>query len=167
MTPNNIGCAPFCGPGGDGKVDMVAGLSIKGGGELTVSSEWFATSDLDMTLSNPPNIEIVKEVSVDGGVTFFDANDSASAPATAVGGGALYRLTVTNTGAERPRRTWSSTTPTLGIVDFLVGDLAAGQTVVLTSGEIPQLEQPGRCQDPGDVTNIATVDGESVDTGNP
>ena len=34
-------------------------------------------------------IELVKEVSVDGGVTFFDANDSASAPTTAVGGGAL------------------------------------------------------------------------------
>jgi hypothetical protein len=57
LAPNNIGCAPFCGPGGDGKVDMVAGLSIKGGGEEAVPSEWFATSDLDMTMSNePPDI---------------------------------------------------------------------------------------------------------------
>jgi hypothetical protein len=56
LAPNNIGCAPFCGPGGDGKVDMVAGLSIKGGGENSVSSEWFATSDLDMTLSNEPPV---------------------------------------------------------------------------------------------------------------
>ena len=113
-----------------------------------------------------PAIEIVKEVSVDGGVTFFDANDSASAPATAVGGGALYRLTVTNTGTSDLENVVINDAA-LGIVNFPVGNLAAGQTVVLTQGEIPQLEQPGRCQDPGDVTNIATVDGQSVGTGNP
>ena len=43
-------------------------------------------------------IELVKEVSVDGGVTYFDANDSASSPVTSVGGTVLYRFTVTNTG---------------------------------------------------------------------
>jgi hypothetical protein len=112
-----------------------------------------------------PEIELLKEVSVDGGVTFFDANDSASAPATAVGGGALYRLTVTNTGTSDLVNVVINDA-TLGIVNFLVGNLAAGQTVVLTAGEIPQLDQPGRCEVPGDVTNIATVNGDSVDTGN-
>ena len=117
-----------------------------------------------LTLVQTPEIQLLKEVSVDGGVTFFDANDSASAPATALGGGALYRLTVTNTGATDLENVVVND-PTLGIMNFAVGNLAAGQTVVLTSGEIPQLDQPGRCQVPGDVTNIATVDGQSVTTG--
>lgn len=116
----------------------------------------------------PPesSIDLLKEVSVDGGATFFDANDGASAPVAVFGGGALYRLTVTNTGTSDLVNVVINDA-TLGIVDFLVGDLAAGETVVLTAGEIPQLDQPGRCQDPGDVTNIATVNGDSVDTGNP
>ena len=80
---------------------------------------------------------------------------------TAVGGGAIYRLTVTNTGTSDLENVVINDAA-LGIVDFLVGDLAAGQTVVLTQGEIPELEQPGRCQDPGDVTNVATVEGQSV-----
>ena len=46
-----------------------------------------------------------------------------------------------------------------------IGDLPAGQTVVLTSSQIQALAQPGRCQVAGDVTNIATVDGASVATG--
>ena len=110
-------------------------------------------------------IDIVKEVSVDGGVTFLDANDPAGAPATSVGSGALYRLTVTNTGTSDLVNVVVNDAQ-LGIVDFAVGDLAAGQSVVLTQGEIPALEQPARCQAPGDLTNIASVDGESVDTGN-
>ncbi|MDX1698732.1 MAG: hypothetical protein R3308_10620, partial [Thiohalobacterales bacterium] len=40
------------------------------------------------------------------------------------------------------------------------------QTVVLTAGEIPQLSQPGRCAEPGHVTNVASTEGDSVDTGN-
>jgi hypothetical protein len=111
-------------------------------------------------------IQLLKEVSVDGGVTFFDANDGASAPVSTLGGGALYRLTVTTTGTSDFINVVVNDAE-LGIVDFPVGDLAAGQTRVLTSGEIPELDQPGRCQIPGDVTNIATVEAVSVATGNP
>ena len=118
----------------------------------------------DFTALDTPAIDIRKEVSVDGGVTFFDANNGASAPVTVVGGGAQYRLIVTNTG-DVDLVNVVINDPTLGIVDFPVGDLPVGQVVMLTSGEIPALAQTGRCQIPGDVTNIATVDGDSVATG--
>lgn len=111
-------------------------------------------------------MELLKEVSVDGSVTFFDANDGASA---AVGGGALYRITVKNTGTsdlENVVITDAAPPGGLGIEDSPVGNLAAGDSRVLTEAEIPALEQPGRCEVPGDVTNIATADGDSVDTGN-
>ncbi|WP_372530389.1 hypothetical protein [Pontibacterium sp.] len=110
-------------------------------------------------------IDIVKLVSVDGGATYFDANTGGSAPVTALGGGALYRITLTNTGTA-PLENVVVNDATLNIVDFFVGDLAVGQTVVLNQGEIPELDQPGLCQVPGDITNIATADGDSVDTGN-
>jgi len=110
-------------------------------------------------------IDIVKLVSVDGGATYFDANTGGSAPVTALGGGALYRITVTNIGTA-PLENVVVNDATLNIVDFFVGDLAVGQTVVLNQGEIPELDQPGLCQVPGDITNIATADGDSVDTGN-
>ena len=113
----------------------------------------------------PPAIEILKEVSVDGGATFFDANDSSSAPVTAVGGDALYRITVTNTGSSDLVDVVINDAA-LGIEDYPVGNLATGTTVVLTSGQIPELNQPGRCLDPGDVTNISTAGGLSSDTGN-
>ena len=118
----------------------------------------------DFTALDTPAIDIRKEVSVDGGLTFFDANNGASAPVTLVGGGAHYSLIVINTGNVDLVNVVINDA-TLGIVDFPVGDLAVGRDVVLTSSEIPALEQPGRCQIPGDVTNIATVDGESVATG--
>lgn len=111
-------------------------------------------------------IELVKEVSVDGGNTYFDANQSNGAPALELGGGALYRISLTNNGTVNIVNI-TVTDATLGIFDVPVSDLAPGQTVILTSGEIPALNQPGRCQTPGDVTNIAIVDGTSEDTGNP
>jgi hypothetical protein len=113
-----------------------------------------------------PNIDIVKEVSVDGGATYFDANDAASAPETEVGSGALYRFIVTNTG-EVDLQNVEINDAELGIVDYLVGNLAVGQIVELTSDQIPQLDQPGRCQEPGEVTNVATVNGEPVGGGDP
>ena len=109
------------------------------------------------------NIEIVKEVSVNDGVTFFDANDSTSAPSTIAGGNALYRITVTNTGTADLENVVVDD-DTLG-VDFLVGDLVAGQIVVLTQDQTPKLDHPGRCQIPGAVTNTARAVGQSVDTG--
>ena len=69
----------------------------------------------------------------------------ALAPATGIGADATYRLTVTNTG-DADLVNVVVNDAELGIVNFPVGDLPAGQTVVLTSSQIPALAQPGRCQ---------------------
>jgi hypothetical protein len=51
IIDSGLSCAPFCGPGGDGKVTILAAGSIKGGGrDFVPNAEWFATSDFDMTL---------------------------------------------------------------------------------------------------------------------
>lgn len=50
----DISCGSFCGPGGDGLVDISASGSIKGGGESFTQSEWFATSDFDMLINAVP-----------------------------------------------------------------------------------------------------------------
>lgn len=113
-----------------------------------------------------PDIKIVKEVSVDGGMTYDDANNPASAPTTWIGGDALYRLTVENTGQVDLEDVVINDAE-LEIENYFVGNLAAGEEEVLTSNEIPQLNQPGRCQEPGDVTNIATVSGDPVVGGDP
>ena len=146
-------------PGDVVNTASVEGTSVDSGNPVSDSDPAFVRCVKE-------EISLLKEVSVDGGVTFFDANDSGSAPATAVGGGAIYRLTVTNEGTSVLTNVVINDAD-LGIVNFAVGDLAPGQTVVLTEVEIPALEKPGRCADPGDVTNTATVDAVSVDTGNP
>ena len=133
-------------------------------GDCSAGQQDLALSSAAVIPDNPA-IEILKQISVDGGVTFFDANQSLGAPPAAIGSGALYRITVTNAGTADLVGVVVNDA-TLGIVNFVVGDLAAGATVVLTEVEIPELDQPGRCQVPGDVTNIATVDGQSADTGN-
>ena len=108
-----------------------------------------------------PGIELVKEVSVDGGTTFFDANDAASAPTTLVGGDALYQITVTNTG-DVDLENVVVNDGTLGIVNYPVGDLAVGVTVVLDANAIPELFWEDACTEAGLVTNIADVSGDPV-----
>ena len=77
-----------------------------------------------------PDIEIVKEITIDGGTTWFDANDAPSAPQAEFPSDAWYRLTVTNSGTTDLFNV-TVNDPTLGIVDFLVGSLVQGEVVVL------------------------------------
>jgi uncharacterized repeat protein (TIGR01451 family) len=78
-----------------------------------------------------PSLAILKEVSVDGGVSYHDANDAESAPSTLVGGDALYRITVTNTG-------------NVDLVDVLVTDptLSFSETVTISAGASAVFENP-------------------------
>ncbi|WP_432821234.1 SdrD B-like domain-containing protein [Trichloromonas sp.] len=113
-------------------------------------------------------IDIVKEVSVNGGVSWFDANTLESAPGT--NRGAQYRFTVTNCGSADLNNV-AVTDPYLGIVDetaIFLGTLAAGAELVLTAANYPLLNLPNRCADvppPGDGEpnkfNKATVVGEA------
>lgn len=100
------------------------------------------------------SIQIIKEVSVDGGANYFDANDVGSAPTTTVGNGALYRLTVTNSGTLALSEVEVSDA-SLGIFDFPVGSIAVGDSVMLDSTIIPQLSVAQVCDAPGTVLNLA------------
>lgn len=111
-----------------------------------------------------PSIAILKEVSVDGGATYHDANDAGSAPTTLVGGGALYRITVTNTGDVDLENVIVNDS-SLGIVNYPVGSLGVGVSVVLDSGAIGALSVAEVCDAPGLVPNIADVMGDPVGGG--
>ncbi len=125
-------------------------------------------SDFDNAWINcapPPEIDILKEVSVDGGANWYDANIPPDfPPEVAFPAGALYRITVSNTGlVDLVNVTVDD--PTLGIAGYPVGDLAAGASVLLTDGNIPALDVAQRCDAPGTYTNIAFANGESALTG--
>ena len=102
-------------------------------------------------------IDIEKQVSIDGGATWHDADTPTAAPETALGQGVEYRLIVKNCGGAALDVTIKDAE--LGIVDFPVGSLAAGEETELYGGDIPQLDQPERCEDIGEKENIAQVSG--------
>jgi hypothetical protein len=113
-----------------------------------------------------PDIDLLKEVSVDGGATYVDANDAASAPTTLVGGDAVYKITVTNTG-EVDLENVVVNDDALGIMDYFVGDLAIGVSVVLDANAIPELIVEEVCTEAGLVPNLADVSGDPVLGGDP
>ena len=114
---------------------------------------------------SPPEIDILKEVSVDGGATWYDANVPADfPPEVGYPAGAMYRVTVSNPGAVDLVNV-TVDDPVLGIAGYPVGDLAAGASVLLDSGDIPGLDVAERCDAPGTFTNIAFANGDSALTG--
>ncbi|MDZ4348830.1 MAG: hypothetical protein U1A22_04770 [Xanthomonadaceae bacterium] len=113
-----------------------------------------------------PDIDLLKEISIDGGTTWFDANDAGSAPTAFAPSDAYYRLTVTNTGtADLENITVSD--PTLGLVDVPVDNLAIGASVVLDSGSLgfAALFAQDRCTTAGEFPNNASTQGDSAETG--
>ena len=115
----------------------------------------------------PPEIDILKEVSVDGGTTWFDANIPADfPPAVEFPHGAMYRVEVCNTG-QVDLVNVTVDDPELGIAGFVVGALAVGECRLLTAGDIPALTVAERCDAPGTFTNVAFANGDSAETGTP
>ena len=147
-------------PGTVTNVALVFGQEVGTGDQVTDSDPAVVECE------GQPNIEIVKEVSVDGGATFLDANDAGSAPIVPLGNGVFYRLIVRNIGVEDLVNV-EIDDPILGIVGFVVGNLAVGQEVILTEGQIPELEVVDRCQTPGTVTNVAIATGDGATSGDP
>lgn len=124
-------------------------------------------SDVDdavVVCTTTPQIDLIKEVSVDGGATWHDANTNGTAPVVTAPHGAEYRFTVTNTGSANLTGVVLNDA-TLGITGHLVGDLATGASAVIGSGQIPAASVAERCAGPGDYTNVADVAGQSVDDG--
>ncbi len=118
--------------------------------------------------ANPPAIQILKQVSVDGGTTWLDADTGADAPVVMVGSGVRYRFVVENVGTEAIRFL-SLSDPSLGLNNVSVIALSPGITLELNSSQpgLESLDQPNLCATAGDVTNTATVSGTSQDTNTP
>ncbi|SDM68334.1 hypothetical protein SAMN05660860_03009, partial [Geoalkalibacter ferrihydriticus] len=93
-------------------------------------------------------IEIEKQISVDGGQTWFDADTPGDAPGT--DSDAFYRFIVRNCGVT-PLDDVAVIDPTLGI-DEIIGSLDPSEVVVLTFDtqdfNFNNLFQPGICFDP-------------------
>jgi uncharacterized repeat protein (TIGR01451 family) len=130
-----------------------------------------ATGDgVDVTDEDPshyfgidPSIVMKKYISIDNGATYADAN-VAPFPTAVAPSGALYRITVENTGLEDLENV-VVTDPTLGLT-YNVGSLLAGQTIVLDEGTvpaIPELSVEEVCSAPGTFLNTASVNGNAVD----
>lgn len=107
-----------------------------------------------------------KQVSVDGGITWFDADDPSSAPSQVIGEGAIYRFIVKNCETNKTCSDTRITDPDLEIFDVLVpginggvpGFLAPGDEIIVTKddGGFENLDQPDRCDTPGTKKNTAT-----------
>ncbi len=119
-----------------------------------------------------PAIEILKQVSLTGGAPFFDADNPGDpdVPEGALGADATYRLIVRNTG-DVALVDAVINDATLGLVDVPVpgGPLAPGGERVIDAGDLgfANLFFADRCDSTGNKMNIARVDAESEDTGEP
>jgi hypothetical protein len=110
-----------------------------------------------------PCIDIDKHVSVDGGITFFDADTCDIAPTA--DSGAMYEIIVTNCGNE----------PLVDVVvedDFLgfsypIGDLAPGEVMTLTDADIPELSFENLCDAYEQFENVAVATGVGSSTALP
>jgi uncharacterized repeat protein (TIGR01451 family) len=152
----------------DGPGDFPNTAEVDGEGVI----EGTPVSDSDMAYLacvGKPGVTVVKEVSTDGGQTFHDANlvevdgdmvISDPAGPIEVGDGAIYRITVTNSGQ-------------VDLVDIEVRDsmipngpfeialLEVGKSVVVDENDWLDLNVASVCGSAGTFKNIATVVGTS------
>lgn len=125
--------------------------------------ETTATDDATLDCIGPPMISILKEVSLDDGASWHDANQPPYPTAVVddTVDTALYRLTVSNIGTVALFDVLVNDTQ-LGIVDYLVGSLNPGESVELGQGEISELAWVDICASMGEKTNVAIATGESA-----
>ncbi|MBT8100530.1 MAG: hypothetical protein KJO82_12305, partial [Gammaproteobacteria bacterium] len=104
-----------------------------------------------------------KQVSVDGGVTWFDADTVAAAPSAGFGTVVEYRFIVKNCETNKDCFDTVIDDPTLGITNADVPDgdddtITPGEEITITKTDagFENLLQPDRCDTPGDKLNTAT-----------
>ncbi|WP_429885934.1 SdrD B-like domain-containing protein, partial [Geoalkalibacter halelectricus] len=158
----------------EGTINFPAGNSTTGtffdgrGGEGNLDVYHLQENDLllkvdasSQFLTRDSCIDVSKQVSVDGGQTWFDADSPAAAPGT--DSDALYRFIVRNCGVT-PLHDVTVNDPTLGI-DELIGSLDPFEILILTHDisdfNFENLFQRGICIDPTppEKQNTVTVTG--------
>lgn len=137
----------------------IGGVIVLRGSDRPLFFNYAVPVDL---VCNPdrPAIDLEKEISIDGGATWFDADDEASAPTAQATHAADYRLIVTNTGTVALTDV-EVTDASLGLVAVEIGDLAAGEQRVLVSGTpgFSALHVADRCSEAGTIVNVSDVSG--------
>ena len=109
-----------------------------------------------------PMVELLKRVSVDGGINYFDADapGAPDVPVTNLGGDVRFQLIVRNIGTSDLVNVMVSDAD-LGIAPTTIADLPVGAEVIVDSGTIVGLDQAGYCDAVGPKTNVAMVTAEN------
>jgi hypothetical protein len=123
-----------------------------------------------------PCIDLLKEVSVDGGTTWFDANDEDCLDGPTTQDPAEYRLIIENCGGETLVDVVIDD-DVLGIDNVPVDNIPVSGSIILTKADLPALAKEDLCPlTPGDsgvpddgafLRNIARVDAEGQISGIP
>lgn len=142
-------------------VASTTGESVETGEEVTDSDP------ANIRCVGEPDIQIVKEISVDGGTTWGDANapGDADTPTVEAPSGALYQFTVTNIG-DLPLVNLVVDDAELGIPPTPIpGTLEPGASVVIGSGTdgFADLNVEQRCASGGTFINTASVTANPID----
>lgn len=127
------------------------------------------TDDATLECEGVPMIALMKEVSLNGGDDWYDAEIPQSdlddpLPWSNVDDGvdAIYRLTVGNIG-NLTLEDVVINDETLGIENYLVGDLDPGDVVYIDNGDIADLVWEDICSSDGYKTNVAYATGTATD----
>jgi hypothetical protein len=138
-------------------------IASASGDSVATDAEVSDTDSAWLTCVGTPALTVKKEISIDAGQTWVD--DTAG-PVYAPSG-ALYRITVENTGSVKLINVTLSDT-LIGPPDHVIGDLEIGATVVVGDGVIEvgdsdwaALDVAEVCDSPGLVENVASVTGTS------
>ncbi|MCB1865300.1 MAG: hypothetical protein KDG50_07690 [Chromatiales bacterium] len=121
-------------------------------------------------IAAPPAIQLLKQISVDGGATWADADNvgDLDVPTVPAPSGAQYRFIVTNTGGVDLVDVVLNDA-TLGLVNVPLpgGSLAVGESVTIDSGYsgFEPMDVAERCNDAGVFINTADVSGSSSEDG--
>ncbi len=125
-------------------------------GKLPASFAWIGSA-LSVPPAPTPCIKLRKEVSVDGGLVWFDANSEQTAPGADAG--VEYRLIVNNCG-DVDLHDVTLNDPVLAITDINIGSLPAGGADSILTKSSPgffNLEQPNLCLTPIPPTKVNTA----------
>ena len=101
-----------------------------------------------------PCVDINKQITVDGGSTWLDADTEATAAIRTSTGTASYRLVVNNCG-QGSLLNIDIDDPALGISNYMIPSLAAGASTTITSSKISKLTTTNRCTTAGAFENVA------------